>query len=153
MSDCRLKCSNIKLVAILYLKVSSYTFNRRCVQAGSKFIQIQQSPAKPKQNKSKKKALISLDSLGGFEPFQWLAATPWGKKIFRLHLGSPEAWRSRRFHNTVDPPVLSADISNPEYRYFRISAIDSFYRLTEWQYKIKDCRQKLMFTLSWAVKS
>jgi hypothetical protein len=43
-------------------------------------------------NKSKKKALISLDSLGDFEPFQWLAATPWGKKIFRLHLGSPEGF-------------------------------------------------------------
>jgi hypothetical protein len=41
--------------------------------------QILQNPAKPGQaqpKKSKKKAWISLDSLGGNEPFQGVALTP-----------------------------------------------------------------------------
>jgi hypothetical protein len=38
--------------------------------------QIQQNPAKPSQRKSKEKAWISLDFLGGNEPFQGLALTP-----------------------------------------------------------------------------
>jgi hypothetical protein len=45
-------------------------------QAKSKLSQIQQNPAKPGQRKSKEKALISLDSLGGNEPFQRVAPTP-----------------------------------------------------------------------------
>jgi hypothetical protein len=52
------------------------------VQAKSKFSQIQQSPAKPSQRKSKKKAWISLDFLGGIEPFQWFMLTPRAKKSF-----------------------------------------------------------------------
>jgi hypothetical protein len=51
-------------------------------QAESKFTQIQQSPAKPGKEKQRKKALISLDSLGGIEPFQWVAPTPKGKIFF-----------------------------------------------------------------------
>jgi hypothetical protein len=39
-------------------------------QANSKFSQIGQSPANAGQNPSKKKAWISLDFLGGNEPFQ-----------------------------------------------------------------------------------
>jgi hypothetical protein len=46
-------------------------------QAGSKFIKAQQSQPKLSPNFSKKKALISFDSLVGFEPFQWVVATPW----------------------------------------------------------------------------
>jgi hypothetical protein len=46
------------------------------VQAESKFSQIQPSPAKRKQNGSKKKACIPLDSVVRFEPFQRVAATP-----------------------------------------------------------------------------
>jgi hypothetical protein len=43
---------------------------------------IVQNPAKPatlEQRESKKKAWISLDSLGGNEPFQWVIVTPQGK--------------------------------------------------------------------------
>jgi hypothetical protein len=40
------------------------------IQAGSKFSQIQQNPAKAEQSLSKEKAWILLDSLGGIEPFQ-----------------------------------------------------------------------------------
>jgi hypothetical protein len=46
-------------------------------QAGSKFIKAQQSQPKLSPNFSKKKAWISFDSLVGFEPFQWVVATPW----------------------------------------------------------------------------
>jgi hypothetical protein len=45
-------------------------------QVKSKLSQIQQNPAKPGQRKSKEKAWISLDSLGGNEPFQGVAPTP-----------------------------------------------------------------------------
>ena len=51
------------------------------IQAKSKFSQIQQNLAKPEQNQSKKKAWIFLDFLVGFEPFQWVAPTPPGKKF------------------------------------------------------------------------
>jgi hypothetical protein len=44
--------------------------------------QIVQNPATPGQRKSKKKAWISLDSLGGNEPFQGVIVTPQGKKSF-----------------------------------------------------------------------
>jgi hypothetical protein len=37
---------------------------------------MQQNPAKPGQNLSKEKALISLDSLVHFKPFQRVALTP-----------------------------------------------------------------------------
>jgi hypothetical protein len=50
------------------------------VQAKSKLSQIQQSPEKPGQGKSKKKAWICLDFLGGIEPFQWFVLTPRAKK-------------------------------------------------------------------------
>ena len=45
-------------------------------QAGSKFSQIQQNPAKPEQRKSKENAWISLDSLVRIEPFQKTCADP-----------------------------------------------------------------------------
>ena len=45
-------------------------------QAKSKLSQIQQNPAKPGPRKSKEKAWISLDFLGGNEPFQGVAPTP-----------------------------------------------------------------------------
>jgi hypothetical protein len=52
------------------------------IQINPKFFKIQQSPAKPEQSQSKKKAWISLDSLGGNEPFQGVVLTPQGKKPF-----------------------------------------------------------------------
>jgi|ERR1700734_1660116 hypothetical protein len=54
---------------------------RIAIQAESKLSQIRQSPAKPGQRKSKKKAWISLDFLGGIEPFQSVMLTP-RQKIF-----------------------------------------------------------------------
>jgi hypothetical protein len=51
-------------------------------QARSKFSQIQPSPARASQRESKKKAWISLDSLVRIKPFQWVIATPEGKKFF-----------------------------------------------------------------------
>jgi len=45
-------------------------------QISSKFIKAEQSQPKLEPNFSKKKALISLDSLVGFEPFQWVIVTP-----------------------------------------------------------------------------
>jgi hypothetical protein len=47
-----------------------------------KFSQIQPSLTKPKQRKSKKKAWISLDFLRRFGLFQWVTATPQGKRLF-----------------------------------------------------------------------
>ena len=41
-----------------------------------------QASAKPEQRKSKEKALISLDSLVGIEPFQWVAPTPRPENFF-----------------------------------------------------------------------
>jgi hypothetical protein len=58
-------------------------------QAGSKFSQIQQSPAKAEQRKSKKKAWISFDFLVRIEPFQWVMLTPWGKKILSVSFPPP----------------------------------------------------------------
>jgi hypothetical protein len=51
-------------------------------QADSKLNQIQQNPATPGQRESKEKAWISLDSLVRIEPFQGVALTPQGKKLF-----------------------------------------------------------------------
>jgi hypothetical protein len=56
----------------------------RIFQADSKSSQIQQNPAKPGQNLSKEKALISFDSLVHFEPFQGVALTP---RLFYLLAG------------------------------------------------------------------
>jgi hypothetical protein len=53
---------------------------RIAIQAESKLSQIRQSPAKPGQRKSKKRAWISFDFLGGIEPFQSVMLTPPGKK-------------------------------------------------------------------------
>jgi hypothetical protein len=55
------------------------------VQINPKFFKIQPSPATPSQRKSKKKAWISLDSLGGNEPFQRVIVTPRAKNLSRLH--------------------------------------------------------------------
>ena len=52
------------------------------VQAKSKLFKTYQSWAKPEPSFSKEKAWISLFSLGGIEPFQRVALTPWGKKVF-----------------------------------------------------------------------
>src|ERR1700728_1587055 len=54
---------------------------RIAIQAESKLSQIRQSPAKPRQRKSKKKAWISLDFLGGIEPFQSVMLTPQAKNL------------------------------------------------------------------------
>jgi hypothetical protein len=62
-------------------------------QAQPKFSQIQQNPAKPEPNLSKETPLISLDSLGGIEPFQWVVATPRGKKLFSRSF--PGHWPAR----------------------------------------------------------
>jgi hypothetical protein len=51
-------------------------------QINPKLFKIQPSPGAPSQRKSKKKAWIFLDSLGGNEPFQGVALTPKGKKSF-----------------------------------------------------------------------
>jgi hypothetical protein len=65
-----------------------------CVVAFASGIQIYQSPAKPARSFakfSKKKAWISFDSLVGFEPFQWVVATPWAKKyLLRLRAAADE---------------------------------------------------------------
>jgi hypothetical protein len=49
----------------------------------AKSSQIQPNPAKPGQNLSKEKALISFDSLVHFEPFQGVALTPQGFFLYR----------------------------------------------------------------------
>jgi hypothetical protein len=57
-------------------------------------IQIQQNPAKSGQagpKKIKEKARISLNPLCRIEPFQSVALTPQGKKIFCLAFPSPSA--------------------------------------------------------------
>jgi hypothetical protein len=51
-------------------------------QENSKSSQIQQSQHKSEPNFSKKKALISLDLLVRFEPFQGVVVTPWAKKVY-----------------------------------------------------------------------
>jgi hypothetical protein len=61
-------------------------------QAESKFIKAQQSQPKLSPNISKKKAWISFDSLVGFEPFQWVIASPWAKK-YLLFLHAPASER------------------------------------------------------------
>jgi hypothetical protein len=63
------------------------------IQINPKFRKIQQSPAKSGPRQSKKKAWISLDSLGGNEPFQRVVVTPWGKKSFLAP--SPPNWPRR----------------------------------------------------------
>jgi hypothetical protein len=76
-------------------------------QACSKSIQIQPSPAKPEQNKSKKKAWISLDFFVRIEPFQWVTATL-GKKSLLLPLArrlpSPQAG-SGRAGRSIEPAI------------------------------------------------
>ena len=71
-------------------------------QARSKSSQIEQNPAKPGPKQSKEKAWISLDSLGGNEPFQRLAPTPRAFFLFgpegrddqlRFHVEMATAWR------------------------------------------------------------
>jgi hypothetical protein len=52
------------------------------VLAKSKLFKTYQSWAKPEPSFSKEKAWISLFSLGGIEPFQRVALTPYGKKVF-----------------------------------------------------------------------
>jgi hypothetical protein len=63
-------------------------------QARSKFFKIRPSRAKFQQRKSKKKAWISLDSLVRIERFQWVAATPPGKKNLSPLLPPPRALAS-----------------------------------------------------------
>jgi hypothetical protein len=58
------------------------------IQISPKLFKIQPSRATPKQRDSKKKAWISLDSLGGIEPFQAVALTPWGKKSWSRSIPS-----------------------------------------------------------------
>jgi hypothetical protein len=61
---------------------------RIAIQAESKLSQIRQSPAKPGQRKSKKRAWISFDFLVRIEPFQRVMLTPWAKKSFCLGLAA-----------------------------------------------------------------
>jgi hypothetical protein len=61
-------------------------------QISPKFFKIQPSRPKARQRESKKMAWISLDSLGGNEPFQRVALTPRGKKSFLAP--SPRNWPS-----------------------------------------------------------
>jgi hypothetical protein len=62
----------------------NYVLLFQLFQTGPKFSQIEQSLAKAQQRQSKKKALISLDSLVQNEPFQWVIVTPGAKKNFCL---------------------------------------------------------------------
>jgi hypothetical protein len=68
------------------------------IQAGSKFSQIQKSPAKAEQRKSKKKALISFDFLVRIEPFQRVMLTPLQKNSFASRFPHTHTW----------PPLLPA---------------------------------------------
>jgi hypothetical protein len=52
----------------------------RLFQINPKLFKIQPSPATPAKENQRKKAWISLDSLGGNEPFQGVIVTPRGKK-------------------------------------------------------------------------
>jgi hypothetical protein len=61
-------------------------------QISPKFFKIQPSRPKARQRESKKKTWISLDSLGGNEPFQRVALTPRAKNLSWLH--SPRNWPS-----------------------------------------------------------
>jgi hypothetical protein len=63
---------------------------------------MEQNPAKPGPKQSKEKAWISLDSLGGNEPFQRLAPTPRAFFLFgpegrddqlRFHVEMATTWR------------------------------------------------------------
>jgi hypothetical protein len=63
-------------------------------QDKSKFSQIQQSQHKIQPNFSKERAWISLDSLVRNEPFQWVIATPWAKKVLPRY--SPPEGRQAR---------------------------------------------------------
>jgi hypothetical protein len=75
----------------------------------TKLSQIQQSPAKPAQRKSKKKAWISMDFLVRIKPFQWVAATPCGKKIFSRSFPRPGLWPSPRFIRRPDQGTTNSD--------------------------------------------
>jgi hypothetical protein len=66
---------------------------RIAIQAESKLSQIRQSPAKPGQRKSKKRAWISFDFLVRIEPFQRVMLTPWAKKFFCLRLAAKNVTR------------------------------------------------------------
>jgi hypothetical protein len=46
------------------------------------FAKSGQARPNPGQENQRKKAWISLDSLGGIEPFQWVVVTPQGRKSF-----------------------------------------------------------------------
>jgi hypothetical protein len=76
----------------------------RLVQINPKLFKIQPSPAVFSQRKSKKKAWISLDSLGGIEPFQGVAPTPQGEKSCLAAF--PLNWLSNkpRFRSREHPP-------------------------------------------------
>jgi hypothetical protein len=66
---------------------------RIAIQAESKLRQIRQSPAKPGQRKSKKRAWISFDFLVRIEPFQRVMLTRWAKKFFCLGLAAKNVTR------------------------------------------------------------
>jgi hypothetical protein len=78
-------------------------------QADPKSSQIQQSPDKRKQNKSKKKAWNSLDSLVRIEPFQGVALTPQGKKSCLAPF--PRNWPSWPRRASFDDAVHDSTIS------------------------------------------
>jgi hypothetical protein len=81
---------------------------------GSKPAQV---PAKPSQIPAKKKALISLDWLRRFEPFQWLIVTP-GQKIFLppfLRPGLPQS-RALPCHLVNIPSVSDFRKKMPLFR-------------------------------------
>jgi hypothetical protein len=75
------------------------------IQISPKLFKIQPSPGKPEQSQSKKKAWISLDSLGGIEPFQRVALTPGAKNLglapFPRNRPRPSAFHSRASANVT----------------------------------------------------
>jgi hypothetical protein len=82
-------------------------------QINPKLFKIQPSRAKPCQRKSKQKAWISLDSLGGNEPFQGVIVTPWAKNLYRLH-SSQLASLSHAFVPKHPPKVTRISVSHKQ---------------------------------------
>jgi hypothetical protein len=70
------------------------------VQIKGKWIKARPSPPKPGQIFAKKKALISLDWLRRFEPFQRVIVTPRGKEFSSLPF-SALAFRNRELRLAI----------------------------------------------------
>jgi hypothetical protein len=86
----------------------------------AKSSQARTNPGKANQ---RKKAWISLDSLGGIEPFQWVIVTPEGKKSFLAPFPrnrpsysrafvpehAPKVTRASNFHKRIAAPNLAGN--------------------------------------------